>query len=159
MISSCTILPRSGPNRLEVTASTRGANPTAHIVSVTPEVVYETKMSTALGFTKSFLQTKPLNAELIRPGDTLNLTVWENVTDGLLSSGVGGAATLSELQVDVSGHIFVPYAGRIKVAGHTPEAIRQIVTQALQEQTPDPQVEVRRSAGAGATVSIIGSVG
>ena len=116
-------------------------------------------MSTALGFTQSFLQTKPLNAELIRPGDTLNLTVWENVTDGLLSSGVGGAATLSELQVDGSGHIFVPYAGRIKVAGHTPEAIRQIVTQALQEQTPDPQVEVRRSAGAGATVSIIGSVG
>ena len=159
MISSCTILPRSGPNRLEVTASTRGENPTAHIVSVTPEVVYETKMSTALGFTQSFLQTKPLNAELIRPGDTLNLTVWENVTDGLLSSGVGGAATLSELQVDGSGHIFVPYAGRIKVAGHTPEAIRQIVTQALQEQTPDPQVEVRRSAGAGATVSIIGSVG
>ncbi|MGB1336585.1 MAG: hypothetical protein ACPG5N_01960, partial [Planktomarina sp.] len=64
VVSSCTILPRSGPNRLEVTASTRGENPTAHIVSVTPEVVYETKMSTALGFTKSFLQTKPLNAEL-----------------------------------------------------------------------------------------------
>jgi len=61
--------------------------------------------------------------------------------------------------VDGSGHIFVPYAGRIKVAGHTPEDIRQIVTQALQDQTPDPQVEVRRSAGAGATVSIIGSVG
>lgn len=126
---------------------------------MTPEVVFETKMSTALGFSKSFLQTKPLNAELIRPGDTLNLTVWENVTDGLLSSGVGGAATLSELQADGSGHIFVPYTGRIKVAGHTPEAIRQIVTQALQEQTPDPQIEVRRSAGAGATVSIIGSVG
>ena len=105
------------------------------------------------------MQTKPLNAELIRPGDTLNLTVWENVEDGLLSSGMASAATLSELQVDGSGHIFVPYAGRIKVAGQTPEEIRHIVTQALQDQTPDPQVEVRRSAGAGATVSIIGSVG
>ena len=158
VVSSCTILPRSGPNRNEVTASARGENPTAHIVPVTPEVVYETKAPTAPGFTKSFLQAKPLNAELIRPGDTLNLTVWENVADGLLTSEIGGAATLSELQVDGSGHIFVPYAGRIKVEGHTPEKIRQIITQALQEQTPDPQVEVRRSAGTGATVSIIGSV-
>lgn len=159
MIASCTILPRSGPNKYEVTASARGENPTAHIVPVTPEVVYETKMSTSSTFTKSFLQAKPLNAELIRPGDTLNLKVWENVEDGLLSSGMASAATLSELQMNGSGHIFVPYAGRIKVAGHTPEDIRQIVTQALQDQTPDPQVEVRRSAGAGATVSIIGSVG
>ena len=141
-----------------MTASARGENPTAHIVPVTPEVVYETKPPTAPGFTKSFLQAKPLNAELIRPVDTLNLTVWENVADGLLTSEIGGAATLSELQVDGSGHIFVPYAGRIKVEGHTPEKIRQIITQALQEQTPDPQVEVRRSAGTGATVSIIGSV-
>jgi polysaccharide export outer membrane protein len=75
MISSCTILPRSGPNKYEVTASARGENPTAHIVPVTPEVVYETKMPTSSAFTKSFLQAKPLNAELIRPGDTLNLTV------------------------------------------------------------------------------------
>ena len=116
MIASCTILPRSGPNKYEVTASARGENPTAHIVPVTPEVVYETKMSTSSTFTKSFLQAKPLNAELIRPGDTLNLKVWENVEDGLLSSGMASAATLSELQVDGSGHIFVPYAGRIKVA-------------------------------------------
>ena len=159
VISSCTILPRSGPNRYEVTASARGENPTAHIVPVTPEVVYETKMPAALGFTKSFLQAQPLNAELIRPGDTLHLTIWENVEDGLLSSGMSSAATLSDLQVDGSGRIFVPYAGRIQVAGHTPEEIRQLITQALQDQTPDPQVEVRRSAGAGATVSIIGSVG
>ena len=72
---------------------------------------------------------------------------------------MSSAATLSDLQVDGSGRIFVPYAGRIQVAGHTPEEIRQLITQALQDQTPDPQVEVRRSAGAGATVSIIGSVG
>jgi len=83
MMSSCTILPRSGPNKYEVTASVRGENPTAHIVPVTPEVVYETKMSTSSTFTKSFLQAKPLNAELIRPGDTLNLKVWEKrVTSG-----------------------------------------------------------------------------
>ena len=53
----------------------------------------------------------------------------------------------------------MPYAGRIRAAGNTPEAIRRIITDKLEDQTPDPQVEVRRLAGDGATVSLIGSVG
>ena len=57
------------------------------------------------------------------------------------------------------GFIFIPYAGRIRAAGNTPEAIRRIITNKLEEQTPDPQVEVRRLAGDGATVSLVGAVG
>jgi len=63
------------------------------------------------------------------------------------------------VQVDGSGFIFIPYAGRIKAAGNTPEAIRRIITEKLAEQTPDPQVAVRRLAGDGATVSLTGAVG
>ena len=65
---------------------------------------------------------------------------------------------LEEVQVDGAGFIFVPYAGRIRAAGNTPEAIRRIITSKLDEQTPDPQAEVRRLAGNGATVSLIGAV-
>jgi len=53
----------------------------------------------------------------------------------------------------------VPYAGRIRAAGNTPEAIRRIITEKLDAQTPDPQVQVRRLAGDGSTVSIVGGVG
>jgi polysaccharide export outer membrane protein len=63
------------------------------------------------------------------------------------------------VQVDGDGFIFVPYAGRIKASGNSPEAIRRIITERLEDQTPDPQVEVRREAGDGSTVSLIGSIG
>ena len=60
--------------------------------------------------------------------------------------------------MDGAGFIFVPYAGRIRAAGNSPEAIRRVITAKLEEQTPDPQVEVRRLAGDGATVSLVGAV-
>jgi polysaccharide export outer membrane protein len=53
----------------------------------------------------------------------------------------------------------VPYAGRIRAAGNTPEAIRRIISEKLEAQTPDPQVQVRRLAGDGSTVSVVGDVG
>jgi polysaccharide export outer membrane protein len=77
----------------------------------------------------------------------------------LLAAQGANATVLEEVQVDGSGFIFVPYAGRIKAAGNSPEAIRRIITNKLSEQTPDPQVQVRRLAGDGATVSLVGSVG
>jgi polysaccharide export outer membrane protein len=74
-------------------------------------------------------------------------------------AGEGQNATiLEEVQVDGAGFIFVPYAGRIRAAGNTPESIRRTITRKLEDQTPDPQVQVRRIAGDGATVSIIGAV-
>ncbi|CAM5507904.1 polysaccharide biosynthesis/export family protein [Frigidibacter albus] len=66
---------------------------------------------------------------------------------------------LSEVQVDGAGFIFVPYAGRIKAAGNTPEALRRIITEKLDAQTPDPQVSVTRLAGDGSAVTLMGAVG
>jgi polysaccharide export outer membrane protein len=62
------------------------------------------------------------------------------------------------VQVDSAGFIFIPYAGRIRAAGNTTEQLREMITRNLDEQTPDPQVIVRREAGDGATVSVSGAV-
>ncbi|MEO0664960.1 MAG: polysaccharide biosynthesis/export family protein, partial [Pseudomonadota bacterium] len=98
-------------------------------------------------------------SDTIRPGDVIGLTIWENVEDGLLASEGQNATVLEEVQVDGAGFIFVPYAGRLRAAGNSPEAIRRIIASRLGEQTPDPQVQVRRLAGDGSTVSVVGAVG
>lgn len=87
----------------------------------------------------------------------LGIAIWENVEDGILTTA-GAPATLDEIQVDGSGYIFIPYAGRIKAAGNSPETIRRIITEKLASQTPDPQVVVRRLAGDGSTVTLTGAV-
>ncbi|NGW15168.1 polysaccharide export protein, partial [Staphylococcus aureus] len=72
---------------------------------------------------------------------------------------MGGPKTpLTERQGDSAGYIFVPYAGRIRAAGNSRDALRQIITSRLESQTPDPQVMVTRVAGDGATVSVMGKV-
>ena len=53
---------------------------------------------------------------------------------------------------------FFSYAGRIKTAGNNPDTIRRIITDRLQDHTPDPQVQVSRSAGDESTVYLIGAV-
>ena len=84
--------------------------------------------------------------------------MWENVDTGLLA-GVGQKVTaLDQIQVDQSGQIFIPYAGRMDAMGKDPDTLRRDITAALEGQTPDPQVEVRRIAGDGATVSVLGAV-
>jgi len=152
-------LPRSGPNKREIFAGSVQRQGDAFIVSVNDRVTRATGVVPALGFSETFKSAGVIGSDVIRPGDTLGLTIWENVDDGLLAGETSSSTLLETVQVDGAGFIFVPYAGRIKAAGNTTEAVRRIITRKLEEQTPDPQVEIRREAGDGATVSVVGAVG
>lgn len=156
--SSCG-LPRSGPNRSEIFAGSVMREGDAFVLLVDDRVNRIASVTPALGFASGFQNAATLGSDTIRPGDVLGLTIWENVEDGLLVAAGQNATVLEEVQVDGAGFIFVPYAGRIRAAGNSPEAIRRIIVEKLNEQTPDPQVQVRRLAGDGATVSIVGAVG
>lgn len=152
-------LPRSGPSKREIFEGSVQKSGDAFVVSVNDRVTRATSVVPALGFPNSLLNAGVAGSDVIRPGDTLGLTVYENVDEGLLAERGVNSSVLEEVQVDGSGYIFVPYAGRIRAAGNTPERLRQIITEKLDAQTPDPQVLVRRIAGDGATVSLIGEVG
>lgn len=152
-------LPRSGPNKSDIFSGSVLEKGDAYVVSVTDQVNGNLGKNPTFGFPESFISQGKIGSDTIQPGDVLSLTIWENVDDGLLSSSGIGATTLNSVQVDGAGFIFVPYAGRIKAAGNSPEAIRRIITEKLDEQTPDPQVLVMRQAGNGATVSIAGKIG
>ncbi len=151
----CT-LPRSGPTAGEIRANDPGSG--VRIVDVSSAVARAALSEDPLGFGADFLGADAVAADGISPGDRVSVTVWENVDTGLLA-GVGQKVTaLDEIQVDAQGRIFVPYVGLIPAAGRSPDALRKDITAALQDQTPDPQVEVRRLSGIGSTVSVMGSV-
>ena len=158
IVSSCG-LPKVGPNKRQIYAGSVQREGDSFVVEVNDRVTRATAVIPALGFSDTFKNAALVGADTIRPGDVLGLTIWENVDDGLLAGEAQNATILNEVQVDDSGFIFVPYAGRIRAADNTPDAIRRIITTRLQDQTPDPQVEVRRVAGDGSSVSLIGSVG
>ncbi len=158
LLAACQ-LPKAGPNKTEILAgsTTNGGN--AFVVEVDDRVTRATDVIPQYGFSQAFRSAQSLTSDTVRPGDVLGLTIWENVEDGLLTTDLGGATNLDQVQVDSEGYIFVPYAGRLRAAGNTPEQLRTLISEKLQEQTPDPQVQVRRVAGDGSTVSLTGTIG
>ena len=157
-VAACGV-PTSGPNKSQIFAGSVLEQGDAFILTVDDRVNAIASVAPALGFSAGFQNAGVLGSDTISPGDTLGLAIWENVDDGLLVPTGQNATVLEEVQVDGSGFIFVPYAGRIRAAGNSPEAIRRIISERLADQTPDPQVQVSRLAGDGATVAVAGAVG
>ena len=158
VVSACGTLPQVGPGERQLVAGADVTQGTAFVVDVDDRVARDARLALDLGFPNEFIAAQPLNADLIHPGDTLGVTIWENVDSGVFSSAGVRTTILQEMQVDGAGFIFVPYAGKISAAGNTPEGVRRIVTTKLEEQTPEPQVEVRRLAGDGSAVSVTGAI-
>ena len=151
-------LPRPGPNVDEIVAGSKAEGGDLNIVMVTQAIAQRAYTRHELGFSQGFTGMPRKITDLINPGDKLSVTVWENVDNGLLVGTGQKVALLEEIQVDQTGNIFMPYAGTIRASGRTPDELRQVITRALGSQTPDPQVEVRRAPGDGASVSLIGGV-
>ena len=158
LVAACG-LPRSGPNKGEIFAGSVLEEGDAFVFTVTDRVNRIAAVTPALGFNAAFRNAGQVGSDTISAGDVLGLTIWENVDDGLVVPTGQNATLLEEVQVDGAGFIFVPYAGRLRAAGNTPETIRRVITDRLAEQTPEPQVQVRRLAGDGSTVSVVGAVG
>ncbi len=156
LVASCG-LPRSGPTKRELLSGSVDAKGNAFIVTVTPAVTRATSVQPTFGFSSAFQAAGLVGSDTLSSGDRLSIVVFENVRDDPLLGNTGQRITpLTEVQVDGQGFIFIPYAGRIRAAGQTPEGLRSAITRLLEDQTPDPQVTVSRVAGDGSSVSIAG---
>ncbi|WP_456071333.1 polysaccharide biosynthesis/export family protein [Falsigemmobacter faecalis] len=152
-------LPRSGPSKNEIFAGSVMKQGDAFVVSVNDRVTRATAVVPDLSFPQSFAAAGRVTADRINPGDVVSLSIFENVKDEPLLSVAGERlSVLTDVQVDDQGYIFVPYAGRVKASGRTPDQLRTAITKELESQTPDPQVMVARAAGDGSTVSVSGGV-
>ncbi|MCC5970619.1 MAG: polysaccharide biosynthesis/export family protein [Pararhodobacter sp.] len=151
-------MPRPGPTMNEIFAGSVLREGDAFVVAVGDRVNRAANVTPALGFSNALRDAALLGGDTIRVGDTVAVTVYENVPEGLMTNFETRGAVLEQLQVDESGFIYVPFAGRIRAAGQSPEALRSTIARQLDEQTPDPQVYVSRAAGDGASVSVVGRV-
>lgn len=157
-LASCG-LPSSGPSVKNIQDSSVENDGDMHIVDVTAAVLTTSAREQSSGFSQAFRGAGAVSVDRIHPGDVLTITIWENVENGLFSTLGQKVTTLPAMQVDQLGNIFIPYAGTVKASGRTPDDLRLKITGLLENQTPDPQIEVRRESGNGATVSILGGVG
>jgi polysaccharide biosynthesis/export protein len=166
-LTACSILPGAGPSASDVTA----AKPTASsgtryaLVEVDPNVVARMESWTAVSMQGTFGQQRPAIGQAIGVGDSVQVVIWEAAAGGLFSPpatdrvGPGArSATIPEQMVGADGAITVPYAGRVRVTGRTPQQVEQIIVASLQGKAIDPQVLVTVTRNVANTVTVIGEV-
>ena len=106
---------------------------------------------------------------MVGAGDTLQVTIYEAPPATLFGTGALDSASLAlssaqrasalpGLQVSNSGTIDIPFAGRIRAAGRTPQEIAHEIAARLIGKAHDPQVLVSIGENATSTVTIVGEV-
>jgi len=152
-LSACGSLPTSGPSNGEVLDDALSKdNPLGiHLVNLTAKTVQELRArpEPSLSIIDSLRTNRPVDQ--IGPGDVLSVAIYEAgaglfntqrsaaTAEGASSSS---AETLPRLQVDRNGMIMVPFAGEIRVAGHTTTQVQRIIEDQLADKAADPQVVV-----------------
>lgn len=93
----------------------------------------------------------------IKPGDIIDIRVWEAADDGLFATR-GQRETKFTLTVSNSGDIDVPYAGSITVAGKTEQQVRQSLLARYKGKAIDPEINVQIADTVSRSVSVLGAV-
>jgi polysaccharide export outer membrane protein len=169
LLSACSSLPTAGPSNSEILDKAISEHKTAgiHLVNLTPPIVQALRERPApsLSIIDSLRTNRPV--DLLGPGDVLSVSVYE-AGSGLFNTqraastaetaSTTTAETLPRLQVDRNGMITVPFAGLVRVAGHTTTQVESIIQDRLADKAADPQVVVSVLTNASNIVYISGDV-
>ncbi|WP_168222911.1 polysaccharide biosynthesis/export family protein [Oceanicola sp. D3] len=94
----------------------------------------------------------------IRPYDRVDLIVWDSEENSLIAPTGAKLVEMKNLRVSQSGHIYVPYLGRQRIAGKTQEAARHQLETQMIDVVPSAQVQLSVLPGTGSAVSLVGGV-
>jgi len=98
------------------------------------------------------------NAQIIRPGDTVNITIWDSAENSLLMGPGERSVVLQNMRVSEAGSVFVPYVGKVQIAERTPDNARQTLQRQLESVAPGAQVQIAMVEGRTNSVDLIGGV-
>ena len=168
----CALMPAEAPTALEVENAGKDAVSPFAVVNIDRRVVSALAATRREGFAGRFSSRAPPADLRIAVGDTLQISVIEQApgASGLFSgSGASSGATQSggsmgatsflPVTVGHDGTINVPFAGSIRVAGMTLEAVREEIERKLVNKAINPQVQVALAgaATAGANNATVGA--
>jgi len=167
-VAGCSSLPTSGPSNSQVLDElSSDQNPIgARVVDLTPDVVQTLRRrpERSLSVIDSLRSNRPVDR--LGPGDVLTVSIYEagnglfntrRTPDAESSSG-STAETLPRVQVDRNGTITIPYAGQIRVSGHTMTEVQRIIESRLADRAAQPQVVVSLVTNGSNIVYVSGDV-
>ena len=165
----CALMPAAAPTALEVeNASTHPFNDII-VLDIDDSVISALAAVRSEGFAGRFSSRAPAADLKIAVGDSLQISVLEQ-SPGLFSNpassssgapptaGSLGASPFLPVTVNHDGTISVPFAGSVRAAGMTLEAVRAEIEHRLADKAVNPQVQVALVGGGaiGANSAVVG---
>jgi polysaccharide export outer membrane protein len=173
MLSSCTSLPSSGPatkaidSQALVTVSTQDKKVGIDyaLIDLSKAITSYFPAPSESSLTGSFGARGQSTAPEIPLGigDVVSVSVFESQAGGLFipsdaGSRAGNFITVPQQTIDRGGTITVPYAGRIKAAGRSKEAVEKAIEDNLANRAIEPQVVVTVVSAKSSQVAVLGAV-
>ncbi|SFO84080.1 polysaccharide biosynthesis/export family protein [Tranquillimonas alkanivorans] len=160
-LSGCSQLPRGAVVEREITREAAKPDADFAFYQVTRALlpVVETWPETPVERSDGWPRAMPGSVgQIIQPGDTLNVTIWDSDTNSLLTAPGQQVAPLGAMSVSPAGRVFIPYVGEVRVAGMSPERAREAIQRELESISPNAQVQVTFDAGRQNTVDLVAGV-
>jgi polysaccharide export outer membrane protein len=168
-LSACAgFLSSSGPNRSTVLLADGRSVPIIQVIQVNSELTQSIlNNEKSLLFSEVFKEKKTLDQK-IKPGDVLEVNIWEADPPILFSSGSQGQVgmslpgsnktTLPEQIVNTDGFISIPFAGKILAREKNITEVENSILASLKARANQPQVMVRMSKNLTSQITIVGEV-
>ncbi|WP_342741832.1 polysaccharide biosynthesis/export family protein [Salinihabitans flavidus] len=159
-LAACS-LPRGAALQSEIVATKSGEEASFVVEPVTRANLPRLKQWPATGWKGHYrwFEARPGPASsVIRKGDRVKLTIWDNQENSLLTSNVQKNVEISNIVVSSSGTIFVPYVGEVLVRGMTPDDARAHLQKELSGIASTAQVQLEMQSGQYNSVDLVGGV-
>ncbi len=167
-------LPSAGPSYNDVSAASV-ANNNANLIELIDMSSTVTQRLQARDKKQLFSEvfaTSATQSYIAKPGDVLEISIWEaspallfsagpsiTAISGISSNTTSRNSTIPEQMVNAQGMINMPFAGPLMVSGKTTAEIEKIITDAIKGKANYPQVMVRMTRNTTSNVTIVGEVG
>lgn len=161
VLSACA-LPRGAAVEQEILRDGAGEVRDLAVVPVSRDNIDKVARWPATGNSPSYgwvARAPGASSPSIAPGDLINLKIWDNDENSLLTAAQQKVVELTGIEVSPAGTIFVPYIDTVTVRGKTADQARSAIQTALGTILASPQVQLSVTPGRLNSVDLVGGVG
>ncbi|MFN3548835.1 MAG: polysaccharide biosynthesis/export family protein [Mesorhizobium sp.] len=172
LLSGCTSLPRSGPDRhaIEAGASVTVASESRKVgidyalVDINDHVLAYASETTTASLSGGFGGGRGGPPQIVLGvGDVVQVSIFESQSGGLFipadaGSRPGNFISLPSQTIDREGSISVPYAGRIRAAGRPVDQVQLEIASRLANRAIEPQVVITIQESRSMEATVLGDV-
>jgi polysaccharide export outer membrane protein len=160
VLAGCSTLPATGPTTAQIDPPSvaKDATPGYVLVDLNQRVVDILSQYRVAPFAQRFAAPRPAPGQIVGVGDVLSITLFEAGQGGLFQSDLGARVALVQ-RVDTDGSISIPYAGRIKASGESPQTVERKIVAALEGRAIQPQALVQITETVSRSFVVNGEVG